>query len=242
MLNDDLIKNLHVAKLSSLGILTSGIAHEINNPLAVMKVSLEFLKNNYKKDNFEELFLKMVGTCENSVNRIGALVQSVRDFSKLDESRFKDVDFYAVLDAVIPICDAVYGKLGINIIKKLPQEKITLFGSFGGMQQVMMALINNSFDAMKDIKEKDRKKEIIVSAKVIDKKVTILVEDFGTGISPENMNKIFDLYFSTKNSGGIGLTVAKSIVEMIGGSICVKTSSNAGTTMELVLPVISWPR
>ena len=253
-------------KMASLGVLTAGVAHEINNPVNYINSGLEglktvsaqivnliskYLKNTGenkkidKQNMHEELeFLTngintLTKNIQTGVNRTSEIIKSLNTFSRIDKDELTLTDIHENLDSTITLLYNKY-KNRIKIIKNY--SKIPKIYSYSGkLNQVFMNIISNAVQAIKG-------KGIITITTSFDKRDTennkyikICIKDTGTGIAEENEDKIFEPFFTTKDVGdgtGLGLSITHGIIKQHNGKINFTSSSEKGTEFKLYLPII----
>jgi PAS domain S-box-containing protein len=220
MKNSDIVKN---ERLATIGTMASRIAHDLKNPLTILHtyadmLTPEILSKLDSKD--KEKWFRL----QNSIFDMHRIIDDVLDFARTSEINKKKVSFLSILRLSMNHVRSSYG-----IVIKLPENDVTLNCDRRKIEGVMSNLINNAVHAL------DGQGEIDISLSLDSEFVTIKVKDSGPGIPDENMEKIFEPMFTTKNTGtGLGLVICKSIVEQHGGNISV---SNNPTTFTIKLPL-----
>lgn len=220
MKSSDIVKN---ERLATIGTMASRIAHDLKNPLTILHtyadmLTPEILSKLDSKD--KEKWFRL----QNSIFDMHRIIDDVLDFARTSEINKKKVSFLSILRLSMNHVRSSYG-----IVIKLPENDVTLNCDRRKIEGVMSNLINNAVYAL------DGQGEIVISLSSDSEFVTIKVKDSGPGIPDENMEKIFEPMFTTKNTGtGLGLVICKSIVEQHGGSISV---SNNPTTFTITLPL-----
>lgn len=220
MKSSDIVKN---ERLATIGTMASRIAHDLKNPLTILHtyadmLTPEILSKLDSKD--KEKWFRL----QNSIFDMHRIIDDVLDFARTSEINKKKVSFLSILRLSMNHVRSSYG-----IVIKLPENDVTLNCDRRKIEGVMSNLINNAVYAL------DGQGEIVISLSSKSEFVTIKVKDSGPGIPDENMEKIFEPMFTTKNTGtGLGLVICKSIVEQHGGSISV---SNNPTTFTITLPL-----
>jgi PAS domain S-box-containing protein len=226
--------SLHQAKLASIGQLASGVAHEINNPLAIIKGYIAVIKDS---TNFDQDTLTRLEKMNNASNRIKTIVNGLRAFSRSDIEEIGLFNFGEVLKESIDLVTEIYLKENISLTLdiNLKQEAIML-GNRGRISQVIMNLLANA----KDANSKMETRSIHVSLSTEGNYSILKVRDNGKGIDRSIKDKIFDPFFTTKdvNEGtGIGLSIVSSIIKEHEGHISFETFPNEGTTFTIKLPL-----
>jgi signal transduction histidine kinase len=226
------------AKLASIGELSAGVAHEINNPLMILLGNIdivkEFVDNNVKGE--EGIKIALERQIE-SVNRISVIVEGLRTYARTDSSEVEDFDINDAVERSVNLVQSIYSKSGININMSLNHEIPTILGSYSKFQQVIMNLLSNAKDALEHI----HNGIISIRTYSVEKSIFIEVQDNGVGISREAIDKIFDSFYTTKEVGkgtGLGLSISYSIIKSMGGDITVSSSKEEGTTFTVVLKTL----
>ncbi len=225
-------KSIHTAKLASLGEMSAGIAHEINNPLAVISGSIPLLSRLRLNDG---KFLAKVAVLEKSANRIEKIVKGLKKFSRSSETKkFKRESLLGlVLDALV--FSEVKAKLsGVNLSVNVAPE-IIIFCDGVEIEQVLINLINNGIDAVRSQTER----WIRIDAFSDGVSVIVQVVDSGPGIPEDIEKKLFQPFFTTKEVGegtGLGLSIAKGILDSHNAVISLKREMK-NTCFEIVFPV-----
>jgi len=229
----------HASKLASIGELSTGVAHEINNPLAIITatsgVVRDMLDPKFAMDGSSENVLKEIDIIESAAFRAGKITRQLLDFGHDYESHLSMTDVNAILDEVISGVKArEFEVANIEIIRgydpSLPQ---TLLDP-DQIRQVFLNIINNAGDAITD------SGRIMVSTAMQADQIIVTIRDTGMGMPPGEVRKIFDPFFTTKEVGkgtGLGLSVSLSIVESMGGTISVQSLKGEGSSFTITLPV-----
>lgn len=208
-------------KLAIIGELASRMAHDLRNPLSTIKNTIEIMESKPKLKIEEKL--QYYGRLRRAMNRMSHQVDDVLDFVRTSELKLQP---YSVLDIINSVKDGITIPNDVTI--KIDQENVRINCDYRKIEAVFTNLLLNAIQAVENKGE--------VRIRIIDNSsdVLVAVEDSGPGILPENLNKIFDPLFTTKQLGtGLGLSICKSIVEQHGGSITVK---NNPTTFLVRLP------
>ncbi len=224
---------LQAGKMAAVGTLTSGIAHELNNPLNNIGLTTEALIENLE-DYSPETKLKMLNQIDTQVERACATVRNLLDFTRKDQPVFTTV---AVNDALRSTLNLLGNELSLGQIEleqDLGEDLPLVAANPRHLQQLFLNLLLNAIDAMPEGGP--------LSIRTFldeDGSVRIDVADSGVGIPQENLDKIFDPFFTTKEPGrgtGLGLSVSFGIVEQHGGRIAVQSKPGVGTTFSVSLP------
>ncbi len=246
-LKDTQMQLLRSEKMASLGMLVAGIAHEINTPLGAINSNTDTFSRCCGKlrDSIQDCGLeqganaKTIDVLDNlskvnvtAVERITKIVKTLRNFARLDEEDYKQVDLHEGLDTTLTLT-AHLSRARINCVKKygkIPQ--LTCYA--GQLNQVFMNILVNSCQAIEGMGA------ITIETSHKDGAIVIAISDTGIGIAKENLDRIFDPGFTTKGVGvgtGLGLSISYRIVEEHGGRIEVESRIGKGTTFTIYLPV-----
>ncbi len=232
-------------KLESLGILAGGIAHDFNNLLAVIMGNISLVKEEVRNN---EDFYRMLGSAEKASDEAAQLAQKLITFSKGGWLLKRRLLLKNLLKSVI---DQLEIKINAYFDTYLPTDVHPVNGDEGQLHQVFTNILVNAAEAVQENPPDNRTVNIKAENRVIKKGeddqlspgkyVLISVEDKGAGILPEDLSKIFDPYYSTKNIGpqkgmGLGLTICYSIVTKHGGSIRITSKHKQGSVVEVYLP------
>jgi signal transduction histidine kinase len=165
-------------------------------------------------------------------------VNNLLNFSRTNATEFTEVDIHQVITDTISLLEHQFRGARIRLERELRAEYPVAYGNAGKLQQVFLNLLVNARDAMPE------GGELRILTEAVDSKIEIIVQDTGTGISRENINKIYDPFFTTKAAGkgtGLGLSVTYGIVQEHGGAITVKSQPGVGTSFKLELPLVRKP-
>jgi two-component system NtrC family sensor kinase len=221
---------MQAEKLSSIGLLAAGIAHEVNTPIAGISSYTQMLLKETPESDRNVPILKKI---EKQTFRAAEIVNGLLNFSRLNNSEFASLNINQLINDSLALLDH---QLQINRIKVESQYDDSLppiYGNTGKLQQVFINLFLNARDAMPS------GGELAVQTGMIDSAVVVDITDTGIGIPEENLRKIFDPFFTTKAIGkgtGLGLSVTYGIIQEHGGRIFVDSNSGRGTHFRLKLP------
>ncbi|NEO86745.1 MAG: sensor histidine kinase [Spirulina sp. SIO3F2] len=270
---------IQVEKMSALGQLVAGIAHEINNPLGFVYgnldhaqeytqcfldllmiyqkhcplpnpeilAAMESMEFDFIKDDVNHVFQSMTAGAE----RIQAIVQSLRTFSRLDESEFKQIDLHESIESTLMVLQTRFRAQNWRSEIRIHKDygHLPPFTCYAGqLNQVFMSILNNAIDA---IEQKLSEEDYLGSQGLIfieselqsNQTIEILIQDNGVGIAPELINRVFDPFFTTKAVGkgtGLGMAIAHQIItEKHGGTITCTSTLDQGTTFTIILPLLA---
>lgn len=228
------------AKLAAIGTLAAGVAHEINNPLASVASCAEGLMgriNNieFKSNDDKEVFPDYLKTIYDETYRCKSITSKLMDFSRQHEPVFKKVDINCLITDVVKLIERQTSQEKLRFVLDLCNRPLTIYGDTNQLKQVLINIIINAQDAIKD------GEGIKISTKEINNCVQISLEDKGTGIASEHLDKIFEPFFTTKAPGkgiGLGLSICYGIIEEHKGKISVSSNGiGKGTTFNISLPI-----
>jgi two-component system NtrC family sensor kinase len=228
-------------KMAALGKMAAGIAHEINNPLAVIGEKAGWLKDLLHEEdlaqspNFQE-FADTVNKIELHVNRAKKVTHRLLGFARRMEPVHEKVDLNTILHDTIGFLENEARYRNIDIQADFDEELPQTTSDSAQLQQVFLNILNNAIDAI------GKDGEIIVKTKLLPKINSLGVEiiDNGPGIPKEMLDKIFDPFFTTKEVGkgtGLGLSISYSIIDKLGGKMMVASEEGQGTTFTIYLPI-----
>ncbi len=226
---------IHSRKMAAVGTLTSGIAHELNNPLNNISITTEALIDGLDQYEQDEI-LDMLKEIFMQVDRASGTVRNLLDFTRLEKSKMEIINVDDLIQSSLKLADnerLISGvETKIHIENNLPGVK----GNFRNLQQVFLNIFLNSIQAMPEGGTLS-----IHAGKDGEDFVKIDVTDNGIGIPKKNLDKVFDPFFSTKDVGkgtGLGLSVSYGIIQNLGGRITVGSEEGKWTTFSVYLPVV----
>jgi len=234
-------QKIEAGKLTSVGDLASGIAHEINNPIAIMVEEAGWLSDLLNDEdlanpqNLEE-FRRALQQIKTQGGRCKEITHKLLFFAKKTDSRVRDVQINEIIGEIVSASEQRTRDSNINIVMQLNPELPKVAGSPSEMQQVLLNLINNAIDAIGS-----GGGSITISSRLEGENVTIDVADTGQGIPDGLTNRIFDPFFTTKPVGkgtGLGLSICYGIINKMGGDITVDSRVGIGTTFHVHLPAL----
>jgi len=218
-------------KLSSIGLLAAGVAHEINTPIAGISSYTQMLLK--KEDMDAPRRKKILEKIEKQTFRAAEIVSGLLNFSRLGGSEFSAVDVNQIIHDSLSLLNHQFERNHIRVVPELESSLPPIRGNTGKLQQVFVNLFLNARDAM------PLGGELAIHTGMNDSAVVINVSDTGAGIPKENLSRIFDPFFTTKGIGqgtGLGLAISYGIIQEHGGGIFVESASGQGTRFTLKLP------
>jgi len=221
-------------KMSSLGRISAGMAHEIRNPLSGINVYLNAIKENFEDpDNISDI-REILNQTQKAANRIELVLKRILDFSKPMLPNLTLVNMNDILLSAIDLTEMMLNKYKITLIKKLKEDLPEIFMEPVMIEQVIVNIFSNSADA---VKEMSTKRIIEISTDMNDAGIIVKIGDSGAGIPFEEREKIFDPFYTTKNDGsGIGLSICHRIISDHKGTIDVLDSEHGGTEIVMCFP------
>jgi signal transduction histidine kinase len=237
---------IRAEKLASVGRLSSGIAHEIGNPISIIMGYLDLLKQNDITDGERKEFIERT---ENEIDRMDTVIRQLLDLSRPSNGAIVAVSVHEVIEDITNIAKVQPLLSEIKIELALFAENDMVMADPNQLQQVFLNIMMNAADAISSSDSKDSGNLIIKSETLIEKKadpvenhssmLKLMYIDNGHGIAEEHLGNIFDPFYTTKEPGkgtGLGLSVCYMIVERMGGSIEASSEGEKGTTVTILLP------
>ncbi len=215
-------------KLASLGLLTAGIAHEINTPLTGISSYVQLLLKSSTNSADREIAEKI----EAQIERVAKMVKSLLSFSRGEKGQIKKFPLRNCIGDILTLLDYRLKKQSIDLKINIPED-IEIWGELDKLQQVFLNIISNAIDAMAD------GGTLKVESERRGNDVLIKISDTGIGIKKEHLNRIFEPFFTTKGYGrgtGLGLSISYQIVKEHNGEIIVESEYDKGTTFTITLP------
>jgi polar amino acid transport system substrate-binding protein len=220
---------LQTNKMIAVGQLAAGMAHEIRNPLGIIRTQSYLLRLG---ENHDEMSNKSLDFIDSSVNRASSIIDNILNFSRLTDNKKDFINLKDIILKIIEMHNDIIKKENIRVSLECSiEEKLNL--STESMEHILLNLISNAVDAM------EHGGELILSANVEEGNIIIVCEDTGCGIDEENINNIFNPFFTTKELGkgtGLGLFIVYSEVEKMGGKIHVYSKLGEGTRFTITIP------
>ena len=227
-------------KLASIGELSAGVAHEINNPLAIIAQEAEWMQHILKADAFKDFteiseLNDSLGAIVQQVERSREITHKLLDFARKVEPVLQGANINGLVEDMARLVEKEATLANITLIRRYQDSLPLLNTDPPRVRQVVLNLLTNAIQAIQ------RGGTIIITTRqTVGDSVEIIIEDSGMGIPKENLHKVFDPFFTTKPPGkgtGLGLSICHGIVEKLGGRISVKSEVGKGTTFTVSLPV-----
>jgi signal transduction histidine kinase len=227
------IKPAQLAELSRriamVGRLTAGVAHEMKNPLNAMTIHLELLKQKLAAGKPSAMHVEVIGQ---EIRRLDERIQGFLRFVRPEEMTFGAVAVEPLLSSVLDAVQPEAQRAGVSITRGCTDGTLLVEGDAAQLRDVFLNLAQNAIQAM----PKGGRLTISCAA-MPNRRVRVRVEDTGVGIAPENLTKIFELYYTTKERGtGLGLSMVYRTVQIHNGEIDVESTVGVGTAFIVVLP------
>ncbi len=230
LINERLLRFSQSEKLTSMGILAAGIAHEINNPLTNVSLNVEMLKDLVGEDDKVNRKLEAI---ERNTVRASKIAKELLHFSREKETKLELTDINKVLASS---CNLIRNQKLSSIIRLTAQDVPEIMGISWKLEEVFINLLMNSIDAC------SKEDSIEIETFSNNGKVLVTITDTGHGIIQDDIFKVFDPFYTTKDVGkgtGLGLSVCYNIIKQHGGEISLVSSENGGTIVTIAFPVIT---
>lgn len=225
-------------QLASIGQLAAGVAHEINNPLALINETAGYIKDLFffkKQYSHDPELIEHIDTILESVERCGLITSQLLGFARKFDIKTQKVNLKQIISDVLSFHKKETEYRNIRVDVDVPEDIPEIETDRGKLQQILVNLVNNAFQAMDNGCCLD-----ISASNEVPEEVRILISDNGCGMPEENLAKIFQPFFTTKEGGkgtGLGLTITYGLVKKLHGHISVNSKEHEGTTFILSLPV-----
>lgn len=234
-------KFIEAGKMASIGELAAGIAHEINNPVAIMVEEAGWMNDLLEEDvelakssHYEE-YRRALTQIRTQGARCKDITHKMLSFARKSDQRLQDVDLNAMIREVAALSEKRARFAGCRIDLRLDENMPPISASASEMQQIFLNMINNALDAMEN-----KGGVVTITTRKVEDMAEISIADTGVGIPKANLSRIFDPFFTTKPVGkgtGLGLSICYTIIKNMGGDISVISQLNEGTTFVIRLPL-----
>ena len=225
---------LQSEKMASLGILTAGVAHEINNPLNYIMGSYIGLLRHYKENSFAENHEQigvLIDAMKVGIDRSSAIIQGLNQFSRKSDSHDEQCNMHEILENSMAMINNLLIQ-HITVRKDFSTSEILIKGNIGHLHQVFLNILLNAVQSI------ESNGEITIKTEDKESEVLIAITDTGVGIPKENLNKITDPFFTTKAPGkgsGLGLSITYNIIKEHNGKLKIESQQEKGTTVTVML-------
>jgi two-component system NtrC family sensor kinase len=230
----------HSNKLASIGRLASGVAHEINNPMAIINEKAGLMKDlTEMSEDFanKDRFLDLLRSIHAAVIRCRTITHRLLGFARQMHVSPEVVDVNELIREVLGFLEKEAFHRDIRMELELEEDLPTVVSDRGQLQQVFLNVINNAMDAV------DKGGEISVGTWIKDEEmVAVRISDTGSGIAPDKLKRICEPFYTTKRMGkgtGLGLSITYGIIDKLGGKVSVESEVNKGTTFVIEIPIES---
>ena len=230
---------VHMARLITVGQMASGFAHEVNQPLTAITNFADTCEQMLLADEppSKEKLRDLVSNISAQAYRSGEIIRQLRTLVRKAEPYRFMVDIHELIREVVALLDADAHLGGIWVTLELRSSISEVFADPIQIQQVLLNLMRNAFDAVRDEKETNRK--VTIGTSVANREVVeIAVNDTGKGLEVDDPERLFEPFFTTKSEGiGIGLTISRWIISAHGQRLWAASNRNGGATFRFSLPV-----
>jgi signal transduction histidine kinase len=225
---------LRAERLAALGTLSAGLAHEIRNPLVAIKTFTQLLPERYDDEEFRNYFLNVTA---GEIDRISSLVTELLEFARPSEPFFQQEDINSTLEKMIKLINNEAKKKDLQIVTNLELQLPTVTMDKEQMKQVFLNILLNAIQATPE-KGKISIRTSKNTQNANHEFIQVEISDTGKGVSPEEVDKIFTPFYTTRSQGsGLGLAISHQIVEEHEGTITVESILNKGAVFTVNLPV-----
>ncbi|MBD3305202.1 hypothetical protein GF339_02505 [candidate division KSB3 bacterium] len=224
---------IHTDKLRAIGEVYASLTHEINNPLSILLTRVKLLITSAETQHLSSPVVRDLQVIERHGTRIAGIIRQLLTFARKTPLEFERIDLNEVLKDAVMLVRKPFAKEGVQIVMRLTPDAPLISGSHNHLQQVVLNLLNNARDAM------PQGGTLSIRTVAAADEVLAEIQDTGTGIPPEHLEKIFEPFFTTKKVGkgtGLGLSVSYGILRDHGGEIEVESTPGSGTTFQIRFP------
>jgi PAS domain S-box-containing protein len=225
----------HLNRLSMMGVLAASLAHEVKQPIAAARnnarAALNFLDR--RPPDLGEV-REALGCIVGDADRAGDIIDRIRAQTKKAPPRKDRLDLNRAVTEVVELARSAICKHGISLQMRLAEELFTVRGDRVQLQQVILNLILNAVEAMSAV---DGPRELLISTELRQTNGLVSVSDSGPGVDPEQRDRVFEAFYTTKSSGvGIGLSICRSIIDAHGGRLWIEAGEPRGATFQFTVP------
>ncbi|MHB1135960.1 MAG: two-component system sensor histidine kinase NtrB [Coriobacteriia bacterium] len=225
-LTDQLIR---ADRLAAMGELTAGVAHEVRNPLGIIKASVQLVEESGSDPVRTAEVMRVI---RHEIDRLDRVIKALLDFGRPSAPTLRTTNVRSVLDDVVLFTSRFASQARVEIETTYDDDGLTVFADTDQLKQVFVNLVSNAVQAMEETGGAIR-----LHAWGDREYVYVSVADTGPGMGPETVEKVFDPFFSTRDAGtGLGLTIVHRIIDQHGGRIEIASTPDRGTTFTVVLP------
>ena len=223
-------------RIASIGRLTSGVAHEVKNPINAIVVHLELLREKMRAGGGDDDSRRHMDIIGNEIQRLDRVVKALVDFNRPIEPRFNTIDLRRLVDDVTMLASPDAARNGVTITNQASSDPLLVKADADLVKQALLNIVLNGVQAM------ENGGLLRISTKRDESSTTIEIVDQGRGIPAEIRDKVFNLFFTTKKEGsGIGLAMSYRVMQLHGGSLSFESQPGAGTVFHMTLPLSQQP-
>lgn len=228
---------VQAGKLAALGHMAAGIVHELNQPISAIRTQAAsgyLLLDRHETGKVRET----LSAINRMTEHMASITAQLKTFAhKIPPKRRDQVVLQDCLDGALSMTATLFSDFGISLFTDVPEEQVVLSGDQVRIKQVLVNLIRNAVDAMKDCEKKD----LSIKVSVLEQEVEIAMSDSGVGIAEQNLGELFTPFFTTKDVGeglGLGLSISYRIITDLEGSIRVRNLAGGGACFTIKLPLV----
>jgi PAS domain S-box-containing protein len=235
----------HASKLTTLGEMAAGVAHELNQPLSTIQIGTDFFRDMVRRgQEIPPAELAMVSEqMAEQVSRAVRIINHLREFGRKPEIEREEIDINKPINGIFTLLGQQLKVRGIKVVLDLTDELPPIMGDSNMLEQVFIDMVINARDAMEEKQERSTggglENTLTIRSFQEDGQVVVTITDTGTGIPDEMKDKIFEPFFTTKKPGkgtGLGLSISYGIIEQYDGRVEVESIVNKGTTFKITFP------
>ena len=234
---------IQASKLASIGELAAGIAHELNQPLMVIRTGIQMIERSISKKRIDlNSILEDMKLFDRNTNRMVKIISHLRTFSRQSNTDFEPININQVIEDALSMITEQLRVRNITLSTTYSPNLFKIHGNGNQLEQVILNLLTNARDAIEDKNDNARKITINTENSDDGSTVNIYIKDSGKGISSDAIEHIFNPFYTTKEVGkgtGLGLSISYGIIKDHHGEIFVLQTGNSGTTFGISLPVFS---
>lgn len=227
---------IHAARMSTLGQMSTGIIHELAQPLGSLHLYTKLAEEKAANNQAPAEELAVIAS---EMRRMDAILNGLRSFARKDETSMQPLDLNRVLERVLALVSKQLAALGVTVVTDLAEGLPRVKGNENQLEQVFLNIVTNSRDALDQPHIPSKKLEISTGASPDDHAVELRFRDTGCGIEHKDLENVFEPFFTTKTAAeglGLGLSICRRIVEEHGGRIDIDSPAGGGTALIVRLP------
>jgi C4-dicarboxylate-specific signal transduction histidine kinase len=225
---------LQAEKMASLGILTAGIAHEINNPLNFILGGYTGLEQYFNENGIKDQTVDiLMGSIKTGVERSAAIVSGLTQFSSNDKEYEVKCNIHMIIENCLLMLNSQI-KDHVEVVKNFMEEPVFITGNVGKLHQALSNILLNACQAIED------RGSVTITTRNSESWLDILITDTGTGIRPDDLPRVTEPFFTTRDPGigtGLGLSISYSIIKDHKGKLEIESEPDKGTTVKIRLPL-----